>query len=279
MNPLFSPAAALGAAATLGIGDFVGGLAGRRTPAPSVAFGIELGGLVALPFALWLLPMRWDLVAAILTFTGGAVGGFGLILFYRSMALNLIGVVAPISAVVAAALPTLVGVVGGDRLHLGQFAGIGVGLIAIVLINWGSREADQGARAAIGLAIIAGVSFGLFFILFHAGSSAGVVAFLSGRLGSVVASLCFALISGVSFVPRRNAWRLIGVGGAFDGAGVVLYLYSTFHGLLSLSALLTSFYPAFTILCARIFTREQLTFMQTLGAALAVVAVALIAVT
>lgn len=279
MNSLLSPAAALGSAATLGIADFTGGLAGRRTPPPSVALGIELCGLAALPLALWLLPLRWDVLAIVLSFAGGATGGFGLILFYRAMTLNLIGVVAPITAVVAAALPTAVGVLGGERLHLGQVGGIAVGLIAIGLINGPSREKAKGARAAMGLAVVAGVCFGLFFILFHAGSSAGVTAFLSGRAGSALTSLGFALITGVSFVPGRNAWRLIGLGGVFDGAGVVLYLYATFHGLLSLSALLTSFYPAFTILCARFFTRERLTWIQAVGAAFAVVAVALIAAT
>jgi drug/metabolite transporter (DMT)-like permease len=279
MNPLLSPAAALGSAATLGIADFCGGVAGRRSPPPSVTVGIEFCGLVALPVALWLLPVRWDLQAVTLTFAGGAIGGLGLIMFYRAMMLNLIGVVAPITAVVAAALPTVVGVVGGERLHLGQVGGIAVGLVAIVLINGPSREAAKGARAALGLSIAAGLAFGLFFILFHAGSPAGVVAFLSGRVGSALASVSFALISGVSFVPRRTAWRLIGVGGAFDGIGVVLYIFATFHGLLSLSALLTSFYPGFTILCARLFTRERLTLVQALGAALAVLAVALIATT
>jgi len=279
MNPLVSPAAALGAAATLGIADFTGGVAGRRTPPASVALGIEFCGLAALPVALWLLPLRWDLTALVLTFTGGAVGGLGLILFYRAMTLNLIGVVAPITAVVAAALPTLVGVLGGERLHVGQLGGIAVGLVAIVLINGPSREAATGARAALGLAVLAGLGFGLFFILFHAGSSAGVVAFLSGRVGSALAAMGFALVSGVSFAPRRAAWRLIGVGGAFDGIGVVLYLFATFHGLLSLSALLTSFYPGFTILCARLFTRERLNLVQAIGAALAVLSVALIAAT
>jgi drug/metabolite transporter (DMT)-like permease len=279
VSPLLSPAAALGAAATLGIADFTGGVAGRRTPPPSVAVGLELCGLVALPIALWILPIRWDLQAAVLTFAGGAAGGFGLILFYRAMTLNLIGVVAPITAVVAAALPTAVGMIGGERLHFGQLAGIGVGLIAIALINGIGAEKMRGARTALGLAIVAGLTFGLFFILFHAGSSAGVVAFLSGRLGSASAAMCFALISGVSFIPKRTAWRLIAAGGVFDGVGVVMYLYATFHGLLSLSAVLTSFYPAFTILCARIFTRERLSPMQAAGAALAVVAVALIAAT
>src|SRR5256714_2603822 len=87
LNQFLSPAAALGAAATLGVADFSGGLAGRRSPPPGVAIGIETVGLVvALPFALWILPFRLDLGAAAFGFAGGVVGGFGLILFYRAMA-------------------------------------------------------------------------------------------------------------------------------------------------------------------------------------------------
>lgn len=279
MSPLLSPASALGSAATLGIADFTGGLAARRTPPPSVTMGIELCGLVALPLAFWLLPLHWSTQSTVFAFMGGTIGGFGLILFYRAMMLNLIGVVAPITAVVAAGLPTIVGLFSGDRLHLGQFGGIGLGLLAIALINWGDREAAGGVRAALGLAIVAGACFGLFFILVHAGSASGVTAFLSSRLGSAVTALGYALVSRVSIVPRRPTWRLIGVGGSFDGVGVVLYLFATFHGLLSLTALLTSFYPAFTVLCARIFTRERMTVLQAAGAVLAVVAVALIAAT
>lgn len=225
-----------------------------------------------------MLPARLDLVGALLAFAGGAAGGLGLIAFYRAMSLSLIGVVAPITAVVAAALPTAVGVITGDRLHPGQIAGIAVGLVAIALINGGGRASTAATRAAVGLAILAGVGFGLFFILFHAGSAAGVTAFISGRLGSAVAALGFAAFSGVSPIPRRGTWGLLALGGTLDGVGVVLYLYATFHGLLSLSALLTSFYPAFTILCARLFIKERMTALQAAGAVLAVVAVALIAV-
>ena len=260
----------------LGVADFTGGVAARRTAPPSVGLGIEICGLVALPLAIWLLPLRLDLPSAVLAFVGGAVGGFGLILFYRAMMLNLIGVVAPVTAVIAAALPTVVGVVGGDHLHLGQFAGIGLGLVAIGLIN-GSTGVTKGGRAALALAIVAGACFGLFFILMHAGSSGGVTALVGSRLGSAVSAVGFALATRVSVIPQPRAWRLIGLGGIFDGVGVVLYLYATFHGLLSLTALLTSFYPAFTILCARLFSRERLTIVQSLGAAMAVLAVALIA--
>lgn len=279
MNPLLSPAAAMGSAATLGIADFTGGVAGRRTPPPSFAFGIEVWGLIALPFALFVLPAHWVPLSALFAFTGGAIGGVGLIFFYRAMTLNLIGVVAPVSAVVAASLPIVVGLLAGDHLHLTQFAGIGAGLLAIVLINWGNRESERDARTALGLAIVAGIGFGFFFVLMHAGSAAGITAFIFGRSGSAVAAIGFALVTRVSFIPRRETWHLVGIAGSFDGVGVVLYLYATFTGLLSISALLTSFYPAFTVLCARLLTHERMSPVQALGAGLAVGAVVLIAAT
>lgn len=278
MNSYLSPAAALGSAATLGVADFTGGVAGRRSSPPSVALSVELVGLVAVPLAFWLLPARWDLGLIGYTFLGGVVGSFGLILFYRVMALNLIGIVAPITGVIAAALPATAGVLfGGERLHLAQVAGILAGLVAIGLINGSTPPSGRGARSAIGMAIIAGVAFGLFFILFHAGSASGVPAFLSGRLGSAIVSLSFALVTRVPFIPQRATLRLIGVAGTLDGIGVVFYMYATLFGLLSISAVLTSFYPAFTVLCARVFLHERLTLLQTFGAATAVVAIALIA--
>jgi drug/metabolite transporter (DMT)-like permease len=225
-----------------------------------------------------LLPTHWDPLAMGLTFVGGAVGGFGLILFYRAMALDLIGVVAPITAVIAASLPTAVGViVGGERLRVGQAAGIAAGLVAIVLINGGGRAARQGARRAVALAIVAGVTFGLFFILYHQGSSAGVGAFVTGRVGSMLVAVSYSLITRVRLLPLAASARPVALAGVLDGVGVILYMFATTHGLLSITALLTSFYPAFTILCARFVLHERLSAIQAAGAGLAVVAVAAIA--
>jgi drug/metabolite transporter (DMT)-like permease len=273
-----SPLSAMASAVTLGIGDFTGGFAGRRSSAASVAFSVESVGLITLPLAFLLLPHGWSPLAALEGYAGGAIGGLGLVAFYRAMSLNLVGVVAPITGFVAAALPVIVGLIGGDHLQIWQLAGMVVGLGALVLINGPSRGSAQNARVGVMLALFAGVTFGLFFILFHEASHAGVTAFVSGRAGSASAALCIALVSRTSPVAHRSAWRLIAIGAVFDGSGVVLYLYATHTGLLSVSALLTSFYPAFTVLCARIFTHERLTPLQTAGAVLAVAAIALIAV-
>jgi drug/metabolite transporter (DMT)-like permease len=273
-----SPLTAMASAVTLGVADFTGGFAGRRSSAPSVAIAVESVGLVALPLAFVLLPHGWDAQAALQAFAGGAVGGLGLVAFYRAMSLNLIGVVAPITGFVAAALPVVVGLIGGDRLEPWQVGGIAVGLAALVLINGPGREGVHNARLGVTLALLAGVSFGLFFILFHAASHAGVTAFVSGRFGSASAALLTAAVTRTSPVIRPSVVRIIAIGGVFDGTGVVLYLYATHTGLLSVTALLTSFYPAFTVLCARVFTHERMTPMQAFGAALAVVAIALIAI-
>jgi drug/metabolite transporter (DMT)-like permease len=274
-----SPLTAMASAVTLGIADFTGGIAGRRSSAPSVAIGIESVGLVAVPLAFALLPHGWDPQAALLAFAGGGVGGLGLLAFYRAMSLNLIGVVAPITGFVAAALPVVVGLIGGDRLQVWQLGGIAVGLAALVLINGPSGDGAGNARLGVVLALLAGVTFGLFFILFHAASHAGLTAFVSGRIGSMTAALAAAAVSRTSPVISRSVVRLVTVGGIFDGTGVVLYLYATHAGLLSVTALLTSFYPAFTVLCARLFTHERMTPPQLIGAALAIVAIAMIAIT
>jgi drug/metabolite transporter (DMT)-like permease len=273
-----SPLTAMASAVTLGVADFTGGFAGRRSSAASVAVAVESVGLVAVPLAFALLPHGWDAQAALQAYAGGAVGGLGLVAFYRAMSLNLIGVVAPITGFVAAALPVAVGLIGGDHLEPWQVGGIAVGLAALVFINGPGREGVRNARLGGALALLAGVSFGLFFILFHAASHAGVTAFVSGRFGSASAALLTAAITRTSPLIRRSVLRIIAIGGVFDGTGVVLYLYATHTGLLSVTALLTSFYPAFTVICARVFTHERMTPLQAVGAALAVVAIALIAI-
>jgi drug/metabolite transporter (DMT)-like permease len=277
LTSLVSPAAALGSGAFLGVADFAGGVAGRRTPAPSVIVGMELAGLAALPVAVVLLPLHWDGRDMALAFTGGVVGGLGLVAFYRAMAISLIAAVAPITGVIAAALPVGLGVFGGDRLHSGQVAGIVLGLFAIALISGAGHRSAPRAATGVWLAVAAGLAFGVFFIVYHAGSHAGTAAFISGRAGSVLVVLPAAAFLRSSPIPRRGTRRLVAMVGVFDGCGNVLYLFASQSGLLALTAVLASFYPAFTVLCARLIGHERQTRTQTAGAALAVAAVALIA--
>ncbi len=277
MTSPLSPLAALASAASLGAADFGGGLASRRTSAASVIVGTELCGLIALPVALALLPVRWVLPDLAVALTGGVLAGIGLVLFYRAMLMTQIGVVAPISGVVAAALPTALGLLAGDPLRPLQLSGIVLGLIAIALVNGSGHRVDSRNGGTL-LAFLAGLCFGGFFVLFHAASGSGAAAFVSGRVGTESAALLIALLSRASPIPRREAWRVIALAGVLDGTGSTLYLAASRGGLLSVTAVLASFYPAVTVLCARLFTTERLGRPQVVGVAFAVVAAALIAI-
>ena len=152
-----------------------------------------------------------------------------------------------------------------------------VGLAAIALIN----GAGRGSAARCPRRHVArdpgGAVVRLFFIVFHAGSPAGTAAFLSGRVGSVLAVLLAAAFLGASPIPRRGTWRLVAVVGVFDGSGSILYLYASQGGLLASPPSSRPSIPAFTVLCARLIAHERQTRTQTAGAVLAVAAVALIA--
>jgi drug/metabolite transporter (DMT)-like permease len=276
-SPL-SPLAAMASAVTFGVADFAGGRAGRRTSAPSVAAGIELTGLAVLPLAILMLPIGWDPHAALLALIGGAMGGLGLVAFYRAMSLHKIGVIAPIAGFVGAALPTAVGLISGERLGIWQLGGVVIGLGAIALINGAGRATGKTSRSGILLAVLAGIAFGVFFVLLHAASTGGVTAFASARVGSFLAVCAAAVVGRSPLRVQRPAWRLIATGGVIDGVGSICYLYASHGGMLAITALLTSFYPGFTVLCARLFTHERLTRFQSLGAAMAVAAIAMIAI-
>jgi drug/metabolite transporter (DMT)-like permease len=276
-SPL-SPLAAMASAVTSGIADFTGGRAGRRTSATSVAAGTELIGLAVLPLAIVMLPIGWDPHAALLALVGGAAGGLGLVAFYRAMSLHKIGVIAPIAGFVGAALPTAVGLISGERLGIWQLGGVVIGLGAIALINGAGRTTGTTSRSGILLAVLAGIAFGVFFVLLHAASGSGVTAFASARIGSSLAVCAAAVVGRSPLRVRRSAWRLVVIGGVIDAIGSICYLYASHGGMLAITALLTSFYPGFTVLCARLFTHERLTRFQSLGAAMAVAAIAMIAI-
>src|SRR5437764_4484443 len=148
-----------------GVADFSGGVASRRSPALGVVLVSQpLGGLVALALALArgeALPAAPDLFWAALA---GISGPTALIFFYRGLASGRMGVVAPIAGVLGAAIPVLVGAVLQGLPAPAQLAGIVVGLVSVVLVTR-VPEIASGRSAGVGLALIAGVGFGAFFVV------------------------------------------------------------------------------------------------------------------
>lgn len=272
---------ALGGAASYGLSDFIGGLTSRRTSAWPVAFlacaGALLGSLV-LAVVEGGAPTPADFAWAALAGIGSGTGsGF----LYRGLAAGRMGVVAPVSAVGAAVLPVVVGVVGGERPGLLVWLGILVALPAIWLV---SREESGpepvGGEHGSGLldGVLAGIGFGLLFAaLGQVPSSAGYWPVVLTQVASMVALVVVASALHERWVPTDpTAWWGV-VPGLLASLAVVCFLLATERGLLTVSAVLTSLYPAATVLLAVVVLHERIHRPQALGLGLCVVTVVCVA--
>ncbi len=270
---------ALGAAVFYGAGDFLGGFAARRAPALAVAVVSQSVGLALLLAVLPFIPGHASYQHALWGVLAGLFGGAGIALFYHALSTGKMGVLSPVTAVLAAALPVVAGVVLGERLSVGQFAGIALSLVAIVLI---SLSSDDGVRefstAGLKEALLAGLAFGGFYVFLARSSQApGLDALAIARVTSIAALLAVALAARVRFSEIRHASARVVAAGVADMAANVFYVFATYSGLMSLAAVLTSLYPASTVALARVVLNERLSVLQWLGVAFALAGVVLIA--
>ena len=278
-------ALALAAAITYGAADFVGGLVTRKTGVLSAVFVAQLAGFVFMALALPVLladamtadARTWGTLA-------GVVGAFGVAFLYRGLARGKMSVVAPITGVIAASIPVVFGLLTGDRPQTIAMLGIVVALLAVVLVSSSSEGAAEvegvSEKAPLGVteALLAGTGFGAFFILLdEAGTAAGLWPILWVKVGAMVAVLAFALVTRRSVAPSKGAVKGLVAAGFLDMAANLLYLLATRRGLLSLVVVITSMYPAMTVLMARIVLSERLTRTQLGGLSLAALGVVLIA--
>jgi drug/metabolite transporter (DMT)-like permease len=206
----------------------------------------------------------------------------GIGALYRGMAVGVVSIVAPISAT-GAALPVAFGVLRGERATLAQAVGIGLAPIGIVLASRSANSThDALGRAAVargvGLAILAALGFGVFFIVLHEASTtdvlwAGAVQCLAGVcfVGLLVVGLRRSVAIGLRRAPR------IAVVGVLDTTATVLYAAASTMGLVSVAAVLASLYPVVTVTLARLILHEHLTLLQAAGVICALAGVALIA--
>jgi drug/metabolite transporter (DMT)-like permease len=269
---------ALGSALAYGLSDFLGGLVSRRTSAWPVAFIAQVGAAAGAVLVAVLVPgdptvgdFLWGALAGVGSGTGGAF-------LYRGFAAGRMGVVAPVSAVGAAVLPVLVALGVGERPALLVWLGVLLALPAIWLV---SREPGPGSSAAAtGLldGVLAGLGFGLLFAAMgQVPDGAGLWPVALAQVTATVSIAVTAAVLGQRWLPTRRfeAWGL--VAGLLATTAVVLFLLATQSGLLTVAAVLTSLYPAFTVLLAATVLREHVHRAQAIGLLLSGVAVALVA--
>jgi drug/metabolite transporter (DMT)-like permease len=289
---------ALASAIGYGGSDFAGGLASRDASVIAVTlFGSVVGAVIvaaALPFAASPGPsaaaLAWGFGAGL----GGTTGAFALYLGFRYAAFSVAG---PLSAVGAAGFSVLAGLLYGERPTALALAGIGLALPAIVGVSVsagegpgeGSGEGPAASRAGaargVGLGLVAGACFALLFIgLDRAGSDSGLWPVAATAAGEVAAALAAALVAGLAGaagggfrLPDGRARLLAVTSGVAAAAGAILFFFATHRGFLAVTAVLTSLYPAVTIVLARTVLGERLTALRLSGLALAGACVGLIA--
>jgi drug/metabolite transporter (DMT)-like permease len=278
---------ALASAVGWGAGDFVAGLASRRTSSLSIVVSSQAVGAVLLVVLARLAGGEADAASLAWGAAGGVGSGIGLALLYHALALGPMTVVAPLAAVVAAIAPVAFGLATGDGPSGLALVGIALALAAVVLVSM-SSEAEAppealageggpppggGAAAAVTrtrvqpralvAALLAGVGFGVFFICFDfAGADSGLWPVVGARVATVVVLGALAVVVGQSPVvpaPARPATALVGV---LDSAAQALYLLASRAALLPVVSVIASLYPAVTVVLAGAVLREPVARRQ-----------------
>jgi drug/metabolite transporter (DMT)-like permease len=270
----------LAASCCWGVADFVGGMQSKRVAIPVVLAIVDGTGLVLVLIVTAAAgePLPGGRVV-VLALVGGVAGVLALGCFYRALSIGTMSIVAPISAT-GVALPVIVGVATGDDLSALVSAGLAVTVVGVILA---SREAhdDEGRAAAgrlsIGLALLAAVGFGSYFVLSDAAADDSVLWFLV--LSRVIPVPVLVAVALWRRMPRPAAGStlVLALGGTLDCAATALYGLANTKGALSIVAVVGSLYPVATVVLARVVLGERIRRVQRLGVAAALAGVAMIA--
>ena len=270
---------ALASSLAYGVADFLGGVAARGAHVLRVV-------VIAAPASLVVELLLWPAVGASFPSSAvawGAASGVAsaaaFALLYRTLAIGPMSVLSPVTALVSAALPVGVGLLGGERLSAPAVAGMTLALGAVVLVSAGSDI--LGARpsaAALALAFGAGAAIALQLVcLDQAPDDSGVAPLLVGRTVSsaVVLGAAFALRGHLG--DARPSLPASAAAGALDSLANAAFLLAVRDGDLAVIAVITALYPAGTVLLARVVLAERIGPAQVTGLALAAAAVSLLA--
>jgi len=265
-------------AATLcwGTSDFLGGYGSRRANAVLLTTLAHASGAV-LMFTLALathaaLPpvssMLWSVAA-------GVSGGGALALFYRVLSSGRMGLTAPVAAVLGAAIPVLFGMMREGAPGILPTAGFILAVLGIWLI---SRAEDNHRPEGLGMAVLSGLGFAGYFLLTRQAGNASAL-WISGLARCSAFLLTGAIVLFGSGFRNINGWTLrFGIiAGFIDVSGSAFYIHASQTGRLDAAVVISSLYPAITVLLARIVLKEHFTRWKALGMAAALLAVPLIA--
>jgi len=259
-----------------GTSDFLGGYAARRanafvlTMVAHAAGTLLMGALAIAGHAS--RPSTTSLEWAI---AGGLSGGAALAIFYRALSLGKMGLTAPVAAVLGAAIPTAFGLITEGLPGVVPLAGFALAVIGIWLI---SRPENAARPEGVGLAALAGLGFAGFYLCMRQAGD-GSALWLAGisRVASFVLTASIVVLARCDLAIGAAGLRWGIIAGCLDVSGSVLFIRASQTGRLDTAVVLSSLYPALTVLLARIFFHERFTAWKTVGMCAALLAVPLVA--
>jgi drug/metabolite transporter (DMT)-like permease len=269
-------------ALTWGAGDFGGGLASRRAGFYRAAFYGEFTGILFLVIMLAVTREPLPAGAAwVWNASAGAMGAVGLLLLYRSLAEGQMSVAAPVSALMAAILPVIASSLTEGLPGLTKYLGFALALAAIWLISQGEGHQKQLSLhlADLRLPLLAGVCFGVYFILIHQGSrNATIWPMMTARVTGSIVLFFFAVANHQLHWPDKHVAPLVFLNAAGDIAGNTFYILAGQVGRLDVAAVLGSLYPGTTVLLAGLVLHERLNRSQWAGIVAALAAIVLMTI-
>lgn len=272
---------ALLSASCYGVSDYLAGIMSRAWDSRLVTAAAQLIGLITAIIAVLVFPGAGPAATPLLWGALSGVGSAaGVLALYQGLAVGSMSVVAPLCGVLTCVIPAVVGIALGNQLTVAELVGIILTIPAVGLVSRQSAAFPRDrATASIVYGVASGVGFGLLFVaLDQAGTRHGAWPLLPGQAVSLVLVMPFAVIAARG--ARPPATRVLAttvIAGVLSGAANLLFLLATRHGELAIVGVLSSLYPAGTVLIARVRLDERWTPAQKLGMTTSLIAVILVA--
>lgn len=273
----------LASALSWGAGDFTGGLAARKVGAYRSVFYAEVIGVIFLFIVVGFvddpLPNTRSRIFAI---AAGMLGSVGLMLLYHAMSIGMMSIAAPVSALLAAALPVGVGIFTEGFPGFLTFLGFGFALIAVWMISQGEGGVTDvlSHLSDLKLPLLAGIGFGFYFVFMHEATKDGgaVWHMVFSRAGGIALIVAYLLVTRSSWKIDLSAMPIISLNGLLDLGGNFFFILAGQAGRLDVASVLSALFPGATVLLAWVFLKERLNRNQWMGVACALIAIILMTI-
>ena len=270
---------ALASSFAYGSADFLGGVAARGAHVLRVV-AIAAPASLLVELLLWpIFGAQFDQGAVAWGAASGVASAAAFALLYRTLAIGPMSVLSPVTAIVSAALPVGVGLIGGEQLSGLAVGGIALALVAVVVISGGPDErGERPSRHALLLAFGAGAAIALQLVcLDQTPGDSGIAPLIVGRAVSSATVLAAVVALHARLGDRRPSVPAAAGAGALDSLANLSFLLAVREGELAVVAVITALYPAATVLLARALLAERIDANQLAGLGLAAVAVSVLA--